>query len=557
MPRTHNKRCFTGQDDGFSDSCRGYLGALSPVVLQAGDGNATRTGFGCAAHPASTSASLWRQARLSTRQGLFEVVPGIYQVRGLDLCNMTLVEGCDGVIVIDPLISTECAATALALYRAHRGERPVSAVIYTHGHADHCAGVRGVTGGGVPVIAARGFAQNVLAGPAMMRRSLADPAGLAGLIAPTVDITVTGQEEKADGVWMIFQTGPGAEMNFFFPDQGVLCLAENAAHVVHDAVTPHGALMHDPRTWARYLTETIGLFADRSEAVFGSHHWPTWGQDRVLAFLSGQRDMYAYLHDQSVRLIRQGYPGTEITQALALPPVLDAQWNARGQHGSFSRYVQALYQRYTGWVDGPWEHTPVQASRRYLEYMGGADAVLAMASQSLAGGDPRWTVQVLTHVLHGDPSCARARELRAVALELLGYDALAWPDPLAVPDSPAAPDRLTADLLATLSSGQLFDALAIRLDGPRAAATRLVLGCEFTDRSESWTLLLSNGVLTAIAGPAPAGEPPVLMLSLGRPVLDAVLTGATLVQDEVAAGRIVLGGDPAAFTTLLALLDAP
>jgi alkyl sulfatase BDS1-like metallo-beta-lactamase superfamily hydrolase len=598
-----NKQGFTGPDDDFADSCRGFLGALSPAVIHAADGRVVwdndAYGFLSGDCPDTANPSLWRQSRLTARQGLFEVVPGIYQVRGLDLSNMTLVEGSAGVIVIDPLISAECAAAALALYRAHRGERPVTAVIYTHSHVDHFGGVRGVTSGDVPIIAPEGFlehavAENVLAGPAMARRAvymygtvlakgpagqigaglgMTNSTGTIGLIAPNLDITATGQEETVDGVRMIFQLTPGteapAEMNVFFPGFDALCMAENATHTLHNVLTLRGALVRDPHVWARYLTEAISLFADRSAVVFASHHWPAWGRDRVLSFLSGQRDAYAYLHDQTMRLMNKGYTGTEIAEMLTLPQALDAQWHTRGYYGSFSHNVKAVYQRYMGWFDGNpahlWEHPPAEASRRYVSYMGGAEAVLAKARQSFADGDLRWVVQVVNHVVFADPSCSSARELQAAALERLGYGCENGPwrnfyltgaselrGPLL-----QTPMTASSDMMAALSTRQLFDALAVRLDGPRAAEARVLIGWEFPDRDESWTLLLANGVLTPIPGPAPVGEQPLLRVTLARPVLDAVLAGRASVQDQVAAGRIALSGDTAALETLFSLLDSP
>jgi alkyl sulfatase BDS1-like metallo-beta-lactamase superfamily hydrolase len=603
MPSIKNKQRFTGPDDDFADSCRGFLGALSPAVIHAADGRVIwdndAYGFLSGDCPDTAHPSLWRQARLTARQGLFEVMPGIYQVRGLDLSNMTLVEGSAGVIVIDPLISAECAAAALALYRAHRGERPVTAVIYTHSHADHFGGVRGVTSGDVPIIAPEGFlehavAENVFAGPAMTRRAvymygtvlakgpagqigaglgMTNSTGTIGLIAPNLDITATGQEETVDGVRMVFQLTPGteapAEMNFFFPDLGALCMAENATHTLHNVLTLRGALVRDPHVWARYLTEAISLFADRSDVVFASHHWPTWGRDRVLAFLSGQRDAYAYLHDQTMRLMNKGYTGTEIAEMLTLPAALDAQWHTRGYYGSFSHNVKAVYQRYMGWFDGNpahlWEHPPAEASRRYVSYMGGTEAVLAKARVSLAEGDLRWVVQVVNHVVFADPSCLEARELQAEALERLGYGCEngPWRNFYLTGASelrgalPHIPMAASSDMMAALSTRQLFDALAVRLDGPRAAEARVLIGWEFPDRHESWTLLLANGVLTPIPGPAPAGEQPLLRVRLTRPVFDEVLAGRVSVQASVEAGQIALSGDAAAFETLLSLLDNP
>jgi len=592
------------QDADYAAASRGFIGALDPGLVRAKDGTVVwdndAYAFLAAPCPETANPSLWRQSQMVARQGLYEVVPGIYQVRGLDLSNMTLVEGDRGVIVIDPLISAECAAAALALYRRHRGDRQVTGVIYTHSHVDHFGGVRGVTSGDVPIVAPEGFlehavAENVFAGPAMARRSaymygaalpkgpdgqigaglgMTTSTGAVGLIAPTVNITATGQEETVDGVRIIFQLTPGteapAEMNFFFPDRGALCMAENACHTLHNVLTLRGALVRDPHIWARYLTEAIGLFADRADALFASHHWPTWGREQVLAFLSGQRDVYAYLHDQTMRLMNNGHTGTEIAEMLTLPPALDEQWHTKGYYGSLSHNVKAVYQRYMGWFDGNpahlWEHPPVEAAKRYVEFMGGADAVLAKARQSLADGDARWVAQVVNHVVFADPANEQARELQAQALERLGYGSengtwrnfyLTGASELrgtmaGTPTSPSSPD-----MLAALTTEQLFDALAVRVDGPRAAAARLVIRMEFTDTGDQYTLLLANGVLTHIRGDAPGGAAPGVTFGLTRPVLEQLIAGRAKIPEQVGAGRVTIDGDPGLLTRLMSLLDQP
>ena len=332
----------------FDNANRGFMGRLSPGVIKTPDG---RVVFDAEAFVTATTGnapdtvhpSLWRQSQLTAIHGLFEVTDGIYQIRGMDLSNMTLVEGETGVIVIDPLISAECAAAGLALYREHRGDRPVTAVIYTHSHIDHFGGVLGVVDADtdVSIVAPEHFldhsvSENVYAGGAMLRRGMyyagaglsigtegavgiglgsGSSSGTVGLIAPTLDITHTGQEEVLDGVRMIFQVTPGteapSEMNFLFPDRRALCMAENATHNLHNLLTLRGAEVRDARNWSRYIAEAIEMFADGTEVAFASHHWPTWGRDNVVTFLAEQRDLYAYLHDQTLRMMNQGYVGTE------------------------------------------------------------------------------------------------------------------------------------------------------------------------------------------------------------------------------------------------------
>ena len=361
---------FSGTRD-FEDTDGGFIAAQQPCVIKAADGRVVWDNdvysFLSGDAPTSVHPSLWRQSTLAAKQGLYEVVEGIYQVRGLDLSNITFVEGDSGVIVIDPLISTEVAAAAVALYREHRdGGRPVVAVIYTHSHVDHFGGVLGVTSqedvdaGKVSVLAPEGFIEhavqeNVYAGTAMARRATymygtllaRGPQGQVGaglgqtpstgevaIIVPTIDIKQTGETHTIDGVEIEFQMAPGteapAEMHFYFPRFRALCMAENATHNLHNLLTLRGALVRDPHVWSGYLTEAIDTFAGRADVAFASHHWPTWGQDRIVKFLSLQRDLYAYLHDQTLRLLNQGYTGPEIAEQFQMPPALEKAWHTHG-----------------------------------------------------------------------------------------------------------------------------------------------------------------------------------------------------------------------------------
>ncbi|MFI5613899.1 alkyl/aryl-sulfatase [Amycolatopsis sp. NPDC051903] len=589
---------------------RGFVGTIDPPQIRAADGRVVWDAGAWAQvlaqpRPGTVNPSLWRQAQLVALHGLYKVTEGIYQVRGLDLSNVTLVEGRDGVIVIDPLISAETAAAALRLYREHRGNRPVTAVIYTHSHVDHFGGVRGVVDGAdveagrVPVLAPQGFlrhavAENVYAGTAMGRRAAyvygaALPVGPAGqlgaglgmststgtvtLIPPTLDVTHTGQEERLDGVRLVFQLTPDteapAEMNFFFPDHGALCMAENATHTLHNLLTLRGALVRDPHGWARYLTEAIELFADATSVEFASHHWPTWGRAEVTALLSEQRDLYAYQHDQTLRLLNKGYVGAEIAEVLELPPVLARAWHARGYYGSLSHNVKAVYQRYLGWFDGNpahlWQHPPEQAARRYVDAIGGPEAVLAIARQALADGDLRWVAELAGHLVFAEPANAEARELQATAFEQLGFGAenATWRNfyltgaaelrghTVGTPTSPASPD-----LVAQLTVPQLFDSLAIQVDGPRAADERIVLDWTVGDdpTGQYWSRL-SNGVFTH--GPGPSREPAEAHVHLDKPALVALVAGGVAPAELAASDRLTVDGPAAVLTRLLAVLDPP
>ncbi|GIE89710.1 alkyl/aryl-sulfatase [Actinoplanes regularis] len=579
----------------FDNADRGFVAALTPGVVTASDGRVVWDADGWAALlagecPDTVNPSLWRQGQLCSRQGLYEVTEGIYQVRGLDISNMTIVEGDTGVVVIDPLLSVETAAAALGLYRAHRGDRPVTAVVYSHSHADHFGGVAGVTDGTVPILAPVGFmehavAENVYAGTAMTRRAgfmygatlpvgpagqigfglgLASSTGTVSLFPPTVHITRTGQEEIIDGVRMVFQLTPGteapAEMNFLFPDHRALCMAENATHTMHNVLTLRGALVRDARIWSRYLTEAITLFDGRADVLFASHHWPTWGHDDMMRFLSEQRDLYAFLHDQTLRLLNQGHTGTEIAEMIQLPPALDTAWHARGYYGSVSHNVKAVYQRYLGWFDGNpanlWQHPPVETAQRYVDCLGGVDAVLTHARGYLDEGDLRFAAQLLQHAVFADPDRSDARELLAQVFERLAYGAengiwrnfyLTGAQELRHGPN-ATPVDLGGGMAAVLSVEQIFDTLAIRVDAPKAWHDTIVIDWTFTELGQSYRTTLRNGVLLQQQDP-PAGQPD-LSLTLTKRDLLGVLAGSGL-------GGIAHDGDLELLTRLAGYLDAP
>ncbi|MFF1868332.1 alkyl sulfatase dimerization domain-containing protein [Streptomyces sp. CB03911] len=586
----------------FENADRGFVGALSPAVVKAADGRVIWDNdaydFLKADCPPTAHPSLWRQGQLVARQGLYEVTDGIYQVRGLDLSNMTLVEGDTGVIVIDPLISAECAAAALELYREHRGPRPVTGLIYTHSHGDHFGGARGVLPEGhdpVPVIAPEGFlehavSENVYAGNAMTRRAMfmygdrlpkaADgqigaglgmttSVGTITLIPPTVDVTRTGQEETVDGVRIVFQLTPGteapSEMNFLFPDRRALCLAENCTHTMHNILTLRGAVVRDARIWARYLDEAIDFFGDSTDVAFASHHWPTWGRENVVKLVSEQRDLYAYLHDQTLRMLNAGLTGPEIAEEIQLPPGLVGSWHARGYYGSLSHNVKAVYQRYLGWFDGNpahlWEHPPVELAKRYVDVAGGPDAALAKAVGYIDAGDLRFAATLLNHLVFADPGDDRARDRLAHVYDRLGHGSengtwrnfyLMAAQELREGPGTALLDAANPEMLMALTVEQLLDSIAIRVDGPRAWHEHLLVDLVVTDQRRRFRLTLRNGALTHLAHPlepAPR-EPAALTLTLTKAQLLGVLAGHGL-------QGVTVDGDPAVLGTLFGLLVEP
>jgi alkyl sulfatase BDS1-like metallo-beta-lactamase superfamily hydrolase len=583
----------------FEDARRGLIGRLDPCVIRAADGRVVwdneSYGFLAGPAPESVDPSLWRQSQLVAMDGLFEVVPGIYQVRGFDLSNVTFVEGATGILVIDPLISTETAAAALALYREHRGERPVIGVIYTHSHIDHFGGVKGVTtqadvdAGRCPIIAPEGFlepaiAENVYAGTAMARRAgymygavlergpqgqvgaglgQTTSGGTVSLIVPTVSISTTGEERVVDGIRMEFQLTPGteapAEMNVLFPDHRALCMAENATHTLHNILTIRGAVVRDARVWSRYITEAMDRFGDRTDVVFASHHWPTWGRERALGYLALQRDLYAYLHDQTLRMLNRGMVGSEIAEAIQMPPALEAAWHARGYYGSVSHNVKAIYQRYMGWYDGNpahlWQHIPVEAGRLYVAAIGGADAVLEKARAAYEDGDFRWVAELVNHLVFAEPGNEAAKALQADALEQLGFGAengtwrsayLAGATELRRGNFGTPTATSSADLMGALSPEQVFDAIAIRVDGPRAWDETLSIGVALTDDGTSYRLDLRNGVLVHREAVVDGVG---LLIRTSRAALPGLLGGGTQ--------GIALEGDATILARLLAVLEAP
>jgi alkyl sulfatase BDS1-like metallo-beta-lactamase superfamily hydrolase len=598
----------------FEDADRGFLGRLEPCVVTAADGRVVwdndSYGFLAGDAPDSVHPSLWRQSQLCAKQGLYEVVPGIYQVRGLDLSNISFIEGDTGIIVIDPLVSTETAAAALALYRTHRGDRPVKAVIYTHSHVDHFGGVLGVTtqadvdAGEVAIIAPEGFTEhavqeNVYAGTAMARRAsymygavlARGPQGQVGcglgqtpslgevaLIVPTVDITRTGETYAVDGVEIEFQMAPGteapAEMHFYFPKFRALCMAENATHNLHNLLTLRGALVRDPHGWAGYLTEAIDTFSGRTDVVFASHHWPTWGQDNIVEYLSVQRDLYAYLHDQTLRQLNQGFTGIEIAETFQMPPALEKAWHTHGYYGSVSHNVKAVYQRYMGWFDGNpgrlWQHPPQALGPRYVEAIGGVERVVELARSAFDDGDYRWAATLLDHAIFTDENHQGARDLYGDTLEQLAYGAenAVWRNfflsgatelrdgNFGTPTQTASPS-----LMSQLTPEQIFDTLAISINGPRAWDLDLTIDVTFVDVATDYRLTLRNGVLVhrkvADRASEATGNDPDPATATATVTFATKLRLLAFAAGDRDSPGVEFTGDAEALPRLLGVLDQP
>ncbi|CAM3175481.1 alkyl/aryl-sulfatase [Stackebrandtia soli] len=581
----------------FDNADRGFVARLEPATVTADDGRVVwdvdEYGFIDGDAPDTVRPLLWRQGKLTAKHGLYEVAGCVYQVRGMDLSNMTIIEGDSGVIVVDPLVSKETAAASLALYRRERGDRSVVAVIYTHPHIDHFGGVEGVISidDDVLILAPQHFmehavSENVYAGTAMMRRGMyfggamldrsptgrvglglgiETSPGTVGLIPPTVEITRTGQTETIDGVQFVFQLTPGteapAEMNFMLPDLGVLCMAENATHTLHNLLTLRGAQVRDARMWSRYLNEAIRMFGAQTDVVCASHHWPIWGRQNIVAFLAEQRDAYAYLHDQTLRMMNKGETGIEIAEDFELPPGLRDRAHVQGYYGSVSHGVKAIYQRYMGWYDGNpahlWQHPPVEQGKRYVDCLGGTAAVVAKAAEYAAAGDLRFAAELAGHAVFADPDDRSARDTLADVLTRLGYGAecatwrhffLTGAQELrhGVPETNIA---LASSLTPALSVTQVFDSIGIRVDGPRAWNESFTIDWHFTDLKEDYRMTLSNGAL--IHGPRNGeGDPTDLDVSLTKPQLLTILADGRL-------GDIEHRGDASVLTRLFSLLEDP
>jgi alkyl sulfatase BDS1-like metallo-beta-lactamase superfamily hydrolase len=601
---------LTGDDPDRERARRGRVADAPRQVLHAGGWpvwDLDAFAFLDEEPPPEVHPSLWRQARLNNEAGLFEIAPGFHQVRGMDLANLTVIEGETGRIVIDPLTSAQTSRAAMALVDEHLGPRPVTALIYTHSHIDHFAGVRGVideadvAAGRVRVIAPAGFlhaavSENVVAGTAMKRRGSymygvllpKGPrghvdAGLGkgvpllgdeGLIAPTEEIAETGTELVVDGVRIVFQVTPDteapSEMNFHFPDHRVLCMAENCTCTMHNLYTPRGAPVRDALAWSTYLQEAIDLFGDATDVCFASHHWPRWGRDEIVDHLAAQRDTYRYLHDQTLRLANRGLTSAEIAEELRLPPELEAEPASRGYYGTVNHNAKAVYQRYLGWFDGNpahlHPHPPTEAGRRYVEFMGGADAVLAKARRSFDEGDYRWVAEVVSHVVFADPDNLEARALEADALEQLGYQAESGPwrafyltgaqelrhgHPAGLGGPVAGPDTVAA-----MTTGLLFDYLGVRLDGLAAAGRRWLVDVTVPDRGERWAVGVERGALHArrLADDAEPVAGADAALAADHAVLASLVFGTATLDDAEAAGAAV-GADRQALLDLLGVLD--
>ncbi len=591
------------EDEDFA--ARGFISAWDQPQIRAADGHVVwdfaAYNFLAPDAPETVNPSLWRQARLLVRAGFFQVSDRVYQVRGFDVSNMTIVVGDSGLIIIDPLTSREAAGAALQLARRTLGDRPVRAVIYSHSHADHFGGVAGVvdaaevSAGRVEIIAPEGFlehavSENVIAGNAMGRRALfqfgagltpgpegqmssgnglALSVGTITLIPPTRTIARTGETLTIDGVRIEFQLTPQteapAEMNFFLPDLHVLCLAENANASMHNILTPRGALVRDAKAWADYLTEALRLYGDRTDIMVTSHAWPRFGGARVRDFIASHRDAYKYLHDQTVRLMNAGYTDREIAEQVRLPEPLASRWFNRGYYGTMMHNSRAVYQRYMGWYDGNPANLnplpPVEEGQRFVRAMGGEARVLAEGQRAFDEGDYRWAARVPNQLVFANPENREARALLARTHRQMAYQAESaiWRNMYLVAANELegrAAGRTSsvqsADLVAATPTGYILDLLAVRLNPQRLGARSYAFNLVFPERNERFAVTIRNGVLVHerdVALPdAPtitAARPAFLQAMATQSMARAVLSGTV----RIAGNRRSLEGLGEVFDT--------
>lgn len=550
--------------------------------------------------PDTVHPGLWRQAKLNSVHGLFEVADGVWQARGYDMSNITFLAGDDGWLIIDPLTTTESAAACLKLANDALGERPVTSIIYTHSHVDHYGGVLGVTSpeavaaGDVRIVAPDGFmhevvSESAIAGPIMARRAMyqfgpllapgpmgqvdcglgqALPLGQAALIAPTDTITETGQEMTLSGIRVVFQNTPDAEapaeMNFHFPEKRLLCMAENCTHTIHNLYPIRGAQTRDSLAWSKYIHEALELWGNDSDVLFASHHWPRFGPDDVRGFLELQRDVYRWMHDQTMRLANHGRVPTEIADELTLPSCF-TESHVQGYYGTVSHNVRSVYNRYLGWYDGNPANLnplpPVESGERYVEFMGGADEVLRRAQVVFDEGDYRWVAQVVNHVIFADPTNEDARALQARAFEQLGYQSESgtWRNAYLMGAQELRQGALQMPLRAGRRQGDameaehLFDVMGVRFDPSRFGRGSATINWHFTDLGEHHVMGVANA--TIHHSPDTTDDAADVSISLVRELVYPLAEDEGAFDAAIDAGTVEVSGDVAVLREFFDALD--
>ena len=594
-----------GNQQDFEDASRGLVARMPNVPIKDAQGNTVWDGsqfaFIKGEAPPSVNPSLWRQEKLNNEAGLFKVTEGIWQIRGYDLANMTLVAGKTGWIVIDPLLTAEMAKATLAFAMEKLGKKPVVAVIYTHSHVDHFGGVRGVVdeadvkSGKVPIIAPEGFmdhavAENVLAGNAMSRRAnyqfgaplpYGELSGVGsglgkglsignmGLIAPTDYVKKTGEERVVDGRKIVFQMATGSEapseFAFYFPELKALCLSEVVTAHMHNIYTVRGAKARDALGWSKYINEMID-FAPDANVAFRSHHWPVWNAERIKKHLENQRDIYRYIHDAALNLANKGAKMNDLGNVNYMPKGLRNDFSTRGYYGTLSHNLRGVYNFYLGYYDSNPATLdplpPAENAKRYVAALGGVDTVMGKARTAYNAGDYRWAAELNNNAVMAEPGNEKARLLQADILEQLGYQAESgvWRNSYLT----AAQElrngikkiRLSSqgpDMVRGMTPELIFDFLAVRLNHQKVDGMNLGIQINFTDSKETYALELSNAVLNNTKGRKLAA--PQVTLSLTQPAFVKMLLAKVPLPKLVEAGEAKIEGDPKALGAVFANLE--
>lgn len=548
--------------------------------------------------PDTVNPSLWRQAQLNNISGLFEVTPGIYQVRGFDLANITFIRGNTGWIIVDPLTTMESAQKALSLFRKIKGNDPITGVIFTHSHVDHFGGIKGIVSqtdinNGVPIVAPEGFfeesvSENLLAGNAMSRRASymygnllgkdekgtvdaglgkAIAMGIPSVIRPTKIISNDGQKCTIDGIEFEFLMAQGteapAEFMFYIPKYKAASSAEVVSHTLHNLSTLRGAKTRDSLLWTEAIQKSQQFLANRTDILFGAHLWPTWEQENINDFLVKHGDLYKFIHDQTLRMANMGYTPLEIAEEIILPDSLAKEFYNRGYYGTVNHNVKAVYDFYFGaWWDGNpsnlYKLPPVESAKRYVEFMGGENNVIRMAQKSFRNGEYRWVVEVLNHVIFANPKNQIAKNLSADAMEQLGYqsESAVWRAYLlsgsfelrnGVQDLPT-PKASSPDMLTAISVEDFLDYLAVRLNANKVNGVYVSMNLSIDQ--EKYHVILENSVLKYTKGIVPQAD---FSMSMSRETFNELLLTKITLKDSI--GSTIIVSDREKLITFMSLFD--
>ncbi len=591
-----------GQDAEFAG--RGYITTLKDPLIRADDGlvvwNNDVFSWIDGDAPPTVNPSLWRHMKVLKQHGLFKVTEGVWQVRGYDASNMTIVRGNTGWIIIDPLWSKETARAALELVNEQLGKRPVSAVIYSHSHPDHFGGVRALVDPAAlpPIVAPERFMEEtssewVIAGNATGRRATFQigaglPIGAQGsvgaglsampslgtitLIPPNDSIRKTGETRVIDGVPFEFQMVPEteapSEMNLYLPEQKTLFISEIATCTMHNVQTPRGALVRDSLKWAGYLTEALERYGDKAEAEISGHCWPRFGNTAIRNYIALQRDNYKFIHDQTVRMMNMGETPTEIAEQMKPPAAIANEWSNHGYYGTLRHNAKGVFQRYIGWWDGIPAHLnlypPVEQGKRYVAAIGGAGRLIKVAKGAIDQGDYRWSAELLNHLVFADPANRQARELLADSYEQMGYqsESAVWRNiylsGAAELRNGVSPRKFmskpSVDLVGAMSTASFLDMLATRLNPARIGDHSLTMALSVSDSNENTLVTVHNAVLVAEAKMSVAA--PTVTVSGSRALLMGLFLQKLPLQKMEAAG-LKVEGDRAALLMLQDAIETP